>query len=97
MMTEIGEITVGTLLKRVRAPFTPNMTIGKIYEVVEIDKYGILVNTDQEHKLYIVPSYYEIVDHINSDPDKGILEELDQMLEFCLQYDKLNDYIVKMS
>lgn len=85
MVTEIGEITVGTLLKRIREPFTPTMTKGKIYEVVKTEHYeDVIVINDQGKEWAIALEFCKIVGHV----DDNIIEELDQMLELCLQYDK---------
>lgn len=81
MMTSIGEITVGTLLKRVRNTFSPYMTREGIYEVVEIDNCGPLIYNDRGQKLYVIfPPFYKIVGHVDSD----IIQELDQMLNYFL-------------
>lgn len=91
MMTSIGEVMEGTLLKRVKTDKSPCMTEGKTYEVTGIDHYGVWVQNDHGNEWNVHLDLYEIVGHV----DGGIIEELDQILEFCLQYDKLNDYIVK--
>lgn len=90
MMTDIGEITVGTLLERVKDTVSPHVTKGGIYKVIEIDKWGSVVNGDRLGKIYIVPRDYKIVGHV----DNNIIKELDQMLEFCLKYNEIESYIV---
>lgn len=96
MMTSIGEVTVGTLLKRFKTDGSPSMTKGKIYEVVKIVQplhpcgYGLLVNNDHGKEWAIDLRLYKIVGHV----DDNIIQELDQMLEFCLKYNEIESYIV---
>lgn len=90
-MTEIGEITVGTLLKRVIGEERPCINNGKIYQVVEVSKsWGVKILDNFERTWTITTGLYEIVGHV----DENIIQELDQMLEFFLKYNELESYIV---
>ena len=101
MMTSIGEITVGTLVKRVKRDMSPCMTKGKVYEVVRVEQvtqsFGhVEVINDQGKEWTIDLDLYKIVGHIDDDDgiDNFIIEELDQLLDFCLKYNDLESYIV---
>lgn len=90
MMTDIGDITVGTLLKRVE-PAYHCITTGKIYEVVSITGNRPWIINDGGVEWDIWTPFYQIVGHVDDD----IIQELDQILELCLKYNELENYILK--
>lgn len=93
MMTKIGEITVGTLLKRVVPSCHPYVKHMGVYEVIKIDKFGAAVMNEERHSWRIDTSLYEIVGHV----DDPIIEELNQMLEINLLRNRAVEIISNMT